>query len=168
MTEAANSQQVPSRVECPAKKDPSVRWFIMAGMLLVFGVYCFIDHFIRGKYPYADPSDLNAYLKYVFNHYGAIVFTAVGVVLLVVAIVTLRRRLLADQEGIGYAGKEKIPWSAFTKIDSADLADKGILRLTYAAGGKTETLVLDSWKLQNFRDLVALVESKIPAGEAEG
>lgn len=168
MSEAANSQEVPSRVECPAKKDPAVRWFIMAGMLLVFGVYCFIDHFIRGKYPYADPSaDLNAYLKYVFNHYGAIVFNAAGLVLLVLGVAALRRRLIADQEGIGYVGKEKLPWSAFTGIDSADLADKGILRLGYAAGGKTETLVLDSWKLQNFRDLIALVEAKVPAGGGE-
>ena len=164
MNEQEQNNEAPTRVECPASKDPAVRLFIVAGMLIVAGVYCFVDHFIMGKYQYPDPYELNAYLKYLFNHYGVFVFLPPGVIALIWGIILLRRKLLADEDGIGYAGKEKIPWAAVRSLDSSDLADKGILRLRYEADGQEMTLKLDKWKLQNFRSLVLLLEKKVPSG----
>ena len=152
----------PTSVECSAAKDPAVRLFIVAGMALGAGIYCGVDHFIRKMYPYPDPYELNAYLKYIFNHYGTFVFSMSGIILFVWAIVFLRRKLVADEEGIGYVGKEKISWNSVISLDSSQLADKGVLRLVHKAGGGQKTLKLCSWKLQNFRSLVLLLENKAP------
>lgn len=164
MAEQVQSEEVPTSVECPAAREPAVRLFIVAGMGIGFGIYCGVDHFIRKMYQYPDPYELNAYLKYLFNHYGTFVFTLAGIVALVWAVVFLRRKLVADEKTIGYVGKEQISWSAIRSLDASNLAGKGILRLDYEAGGGQKTLKLCSWKLQNFRSLVSLLENKAPFG----
>lgn len=169
MSEQVADQQPPSSVECRATKDPSVRRFILAAILLGLGAYCFVDHYVLDKYPYPEdgPSDINAYATYLFNHYGPFVLIPPGIVLVVCGALMLRRRLVADQEGIGYVGKQKVPWTAVRSLDTAKLANKGILRLRYDAGDGDKTLVLDSWKLQDFRELVKLVEQKVPPAETK-
>ena len=166
MTDQTPSQSPPASVECPAAKDSAVRMFIFAALLIGFGIYCFADHYIWGNYKYPDPFKLNPYLGYLLNHYGPFVFLPPGLLLLVWGIVAMRRRLVADEQGIGYVGKPKIPWSAITTVDSSKLADKGVLLIGYTLEERPAVLKLDSWKLQNFRDLVALIESKaLVAGE---
>jgi hypothetical protein len=128
-------------------------------MLIGMGVWCFLD---RDKYdpPAAwDMKHINEAAKYSFNAYGMYVFAPPGVVLGVWALLFLRRKLIADQDGIGYAGKEKVPWDAITNVDTSQAKAKGILKLKYGSG---KTLTLDNWKLTNFRELISLVESKIP------
>ena len=168
MSEQVPDQQPPSRVECRATKDPSVRRFILAAILLGLGVYCFVDHYVLGKYPYPEKgaSDINKYATYLLNHYGPFVFIPPGIVLAVWGVLMLGRRLVADQEGIGYVGKQKVPWTSVRSLDTTKLADKGILGLRYDADGADRTLVLDSWKLQNFRELVKLVEQKVPPADS--
>ncbi|KKM07294.1 hypothetical protein LCGC14_1735350 [marine sediment metagenome] len=168
MSQDAQPQDVPSKVECPAAKDPAVTKFIIAGMSMGAGIYCFIDAYIRHKYPWVPDGGLNDKLSYFFNHGGAIVFPLAALIPLIWGIVLLRRKLLADEEGIGYAGSQKVAWSDVTRLDSAKLADKGILKLFYRdAAGEEKRLVLDSWRLRNFRELVKLVESKVDAAPAE-
>ena len=161
MTDEPNSQETPASVECPAAKDPAVRLFILAAMMIGFGAYCFIDHYVRHMYQYPVPYKLNPYLTYLFNHYGPFVLIPLGLLAVLWGVLFLRRRLVADEEGIGYAGRQKISWSAVKSLDSAKLESKGILSITYDTGAGERTLVLDSWKLQNFRELVRLVESKL-------
>jgi len=113
------------------------------------------------NYPKPDPFDLNQYLKYAFNHFLPIGLIPAGLVLLIWGIATLKRRLVADAEGIGYLGKEKTPWSDIERLDAARLKDKGILQLYSRRGRK---LTLDGWKLENFQELVALVERHVSPG----
>jgi hypothetical protein len=150
---------VPQRVESGATRDPAIRLGIAAVMLMGMGLWCFHD---RGKYdpPEAwDMEHINDAAKHVFNAYGVFAFTPPGVVLGAWALLFLRRKLIADQDGIGYAGKKKIPWGNITKLDASQAKTKGILKLHYGSG---KILTLDNWKLTNFRELIALVESKLP------
>ncbi len=148
------------RVECPAKKDPAGRLFIIAALLLAFAVWCLLD---MHNYPKPDPFDLNKYLKYAFNHFLPIGLVPAGLVLLIRGVVTLKRRLVADAEGIGYVGKEKTPWSDIERLDAARLQDKGMLDLYTRQGRK---LTLDGWTLENFQQLVALVEKHVSGGDS--
>lgn len=168
MSQDAQPQDVPSKVECPATKDPAIQKFIIAAMALGFGIWCFVDAHIKHKYPWKPEGGLNDKLSYFYNHGGAIVFPLVALIVLIWGIFLLRRKLLADEEGIGYVGSQKIPWSDVTRLDSAKLAGKGVLGLFYKdAAGKEKRLVLDSWGLRNFRELVKLVESKVAAAPPE-
>ncbi len=154
MTETENST---SRVECPAATDPAVRVLIGAAMLIGFAVYCFVD---TEKPPEAwDAKHINEIASYVLHAYGPVAFGIPGLILLAWGIVFLRRKLVADEQGIGYAGKKSIPWAQIQKLDASKLKDKGILTLHDADG---RTLVLDSWKLKNFKELVAFVEQHAP------
>jgi hypothetical protein len=130
-------------------------------MLIGFGIWCFLD---LENYPRPDVplklENINKWSSYLFNHGGAYVFTPVGVVVLILGIAFLRRRLVADEEGIGYLGKRKIPWDRVERLDAANLQDKGILDLYYGGGRK---LSLDSWKLQGFKELVTIVERHLAA-----
>jgi len=157
-TSQTQEQEIPNQVECRSTKDPAIRVLLAATMLLVFGVWCFLD---REKYPAPEAWDfqhINEASKHAFNNFGPIVFIPVGLVLSWIGIAYLKRRLVADETGIGYVGKEKIAWDAITELDAEKLKSKGILYLRY---GSNKSLTLDSWKLTNFRDLVALIESKV-------
>ena len=72
----------------------------------------------------------------------------------------MRRVMVADEQGIGWANRPKTPWSKIRKLDASDLADKQILRLETDEG---KTIVLDNYKLKNFKELVAAVEARVPA-----
>ncbi len=148
------------RIECPPARDPAVRLFIMAGMLLVFGLWCFYDHYIMGHYQYPPDGDVNKLAKYYFNHFGGIILPLGGLIPLIMGIRFLRRILVADAEGLRYPGNPAIAWKDVKRLDATDLAGKGILRLDC---GQAKPLVLDSWKLQNFKALVAFVERHVPA-----
>lgn len=156
------ASNVPQRVEACATRDPAIRLGIAAVMLIGMGLWCLHD---SKKYdpPAAwDLKHINEAGKYAFNAYGVYVFVPPGVVLGVWALLFLRRRLVADQDGIGYAGKKKIPWGAITKVDASEAKSKGILKLQY---GDDKVLTLDNWKLTNFRELISLVENKLPPGK---
>ena len=150
---------VPTRVDCPAAKDPPVRMFIIAAMSIGFGIYCFIDGYIRHLPEKVET--LNERLTWTLNHVGAFVLPAIGLAFLIYGAAMLRRRLVADQECIGYAGKPKVPWGDVSRLD-ASKADKGVLVLHYRRAGHDARLKLDSWKLLNFRELALLIESKVP------
>ena len=155
-------EEVPTRVECPAAKDPAVRLFIGAAMGLALAAYCFVDHYVLGDYQRPGPDgDINDWIGYLFNAYGPFVFGPPGLVLVVWGIVFLRRKLVADQDGIGYVGKHKLAWSDVKRLDTSKFEKKGILRLEYGKDGEERVLTLDGWKLQNFKPLVRLVESKL-------
>jgi len=149
------------RVECPAVTDPAVKSFIIAAMLLGLGIYCFIDGHIRDEYPYKPLSqDVNVWLKWAFNYYGPFVLIPLGLVALIWGIVALRRKLVADANGIGYLRGEQIAWDRVEKLDVSLLESKGVLKLHH---GLEKPLVLDSWRLRNFKALVAFVEGHVPA-----
>lgn len=158
-TTETQQQQVPRQVECRATKDPAVRIFIAAIMLLVFGVWCFLDMNEYDPPKAWDLQHINEASKYVMNHYGGFVLTPIGLILAGIGVAYLRRRLIADETGIGYAGKDKIAWDAVTELDATKLKSRGIVYLRHGSGS---SLTLDSWKLTNFRELVALIENKVP------
>lgn len=156
MTESETT--TPSSVECPAKKDPAVRMFIFAGMLIGFGLWCFIDAYVKKIVPLPKPGDLNSFFTYYMNTIFGIALPIAGLVPLIRGVVAMRRVLVADDQGIGYRGKPPVAWSAVESLDATHLADKGILKLNLAGG---ETLTLDGYELENFKPLVKLVESKV-------
>ena len=144
-------------VECPPAKDPAVRWFILVAMMLGYSFWCISD---RRPLPKAWVMDhVNDAAGYLFNNWGPVVLIPIGIIALVLGIRHLTRKLIANAQGLGYAGKKPILWNQFTRLDTARLQGKGILDLYYGQGQK---LTLDSWKLQNFRELVALVEKMLP------
>ena len=155
----------PSSVRCPAAKDPAVRVFIVTAMLIGIGVWCAADA-LSGKYQKPEVWDfkhINEIAGYLFNHFTPWIALPVGILLLIVGVRMLRRVLLADSQGIGYVGKDRLAWDRIEKLDASRLKGKGILHL---AGKDGRKLTLDSWKLKNFRDLVAFVESHLPPGTA--
>jgi len=151
----------PTSVTCAADKDPVIKIFIMAAMLLGVGIWCWKDA-STGKYPPPkawDMENINQAAGYAFNHFTPWIALPFGLFKALQGFMALRRVLTADAEGIGYVGKEKLPWDQITALDASKLKDKGILTVKY---GGDKTLVLDSYKLQNFRDLVGFVESHSP------
>ncbi len=153
-TDASN---VPSRVECRATTEPFVRMMSVAAMLLGVGIWCVVD---QNRYAYVKFSDDESkFMGWAFNYYGQFLFSIVGLAMMAWTIVWFRGRLVADDEGIGYAGKPQIAWGKITRVDASLLRSKGYLYLHH--DGKR--LALDAWKLQNFRDLVAKIEKHVPA-----
>lgn len=149
----------PAPIECRATKDPSVRLFILAAMLVGFGVYCLIDD-LSGKYPYVPAAeDINQWATWGLNHFGPYVFIPPGVLAAVLAFRGLKRVFTADAGGLGYLGKDKIAWSQITRLDGSLLQEKGILLIEY---GRGKQLKLCDWKLTNFKALVAFIESHVP------
>ncbi len=146
--------------------EPAVRVFIMAAMLLGLGGWCWFD-----KVNYAPPQEwtsqyINEIANYIFNHWGPFLFVPLGAVFLAMGIGHLTKKLSADSEGLGYSCCDKVLWSNVTAIDASALKEKGKLTLTYDEGRQ---LVLDSYKLRNFRELVAFIEQHLPelAGQAQ-
>ncbi len=146
-------------VRCPATKDTTVRMLIGAGIAVGFSVWCFIDW---SNYPRPDEpfslETLNGYFGWAFNHFLPFILLPLSVVLVILAIRSLKLVLVADDNGIGYQNADKIAWSDVTRLDATKLADKQILDLHHT-GGK---LRLDGLKLQNFKKLVSFVEQKVP------
>lgn len=147
----------PEQVICPAARDPAVRQVLVALLLIGAAAWCFHD---SPKYPKPDPFDLNKYLGWAFNHFLPVVLLPAAAAVFVRVVVLCRRRLVADGEGIGYAGKAKLPWDRVARVDARRLKSDGILLLHADDGTK---LKLDSWRLRNFRQLVAFIEQRVPA-----
>jgi len=159
MTESTNPP-TPERVECSAAKDPAIRKLIMSALLLGFGLYCFYEAYILDLYPYPSGSgNINELMGWAFNRVlGPFVFIPAGLAILAWTIWSLRLKLVADSEGIGYEGGRKTSWDQITELDASRI-EKGWLFLHV---GTDRKITLDSWKLQNFKQLVAFVESVIP------
>ena len=152
------SQDGGQRVECRPARDPAVRALIVAAMFVGFGVYCLID-VARGKYPMpTDWSDINVVANWAFNFFGQFVFTGVGLIFLIWATLFLRRKLTADEQGMTYGGKH-VRWDAIRSVDAARLTSKQVLYLR----GDGVSLKLRAWRLTNFRELLALIERRVPA-----
>ena len=158
MTETPE-KTAPTSVTCPAAKDPAVRTFIMAGMLVGVGIWCWMDA-ANYKLPKAwDLAHINDAAGYVFNHFTPWIAIPIGLLIGLRGLLALKRVLTADAEGMGFKGANKLPWDKITALDASRLKGKGILVVEYEGDKK---LVLDSWKLQNFRNLVAFVEAHSP------
>ena len=154
-TETENESSAQASVECRAASDHAVRLFVLTAMPLAFGIWCLTD---QRKPPEAwDMANINDAAAYLLNNWGPLVFFPVGLVLLYFAVRYIRRVLVADQEGIGYVGKDKILWEQVTKLDATALK-KEILVLE----AEQRALKLDGYKLRSFRDLVVLIEKNVP------
>ncbi|MFP4107334.1 MAG: hypothetical protein ACLFVU_14785 [Phycisphaerae bacterium] len=158
---SASSSGSSERVVCPASKDTAVRLFIGAGILIGFAIYCFVDAVPKPETMAWNGGDINATLEWILHAYGPWVFTPPGILLIVLAILSLRKKLIADEEGIGYEGRKRYAWDDFTAVDATELKTKDILVLK---AGSDDQLVLDGYKLTNFKQLVAYVETHLPAG----
>lgn len=145
----------PSQVACPPSREPAVKWFIVAVMLIGLGVWCWT---VRGDYPKPANWDINKTPMFVIHNYGPFIMVPAGILLAAFAIRFLTRTLTADAEGIGYPD-QKIAWGDVKELDATKLA-KGYLFIRYGDG---RTLTLDSYKLQNFHDLVKLIDQHVPA-----
>jgi len=154
-TETENESSAPASVECRAASDHAVRLFILAAMPLAFGIWCLTD--LRDPPKAWDMPNINDAAAYLLNNWGPVVFFPVGLVLVYFAVRYIRRVMVADEEGIGYVGKDKILWEQVTRLDAADLKKEIIV---IEAGQRA--LKLDGYKLRNFRDLVAFVEKNVP------
>jgi len=151
-------QEGPPRVECPSAGEPYIRLFIIAGVAVVLGLWCFLD-----RHSYPAPPDGEP-LGYYVNHYALYVLTPLGVLLALWGLRVRKRVLIADDNGIGYVGKGSVPWSQVTGLNAAQLEEKQLLRLRLASG---DSIKLDGWKLKNFKELVAFLERKLPAPPSE-
>ena len=147
------------RIVCPATRDGAVRWFIIAAKAVAFAIWCYTDRKKYKKPEQWDAKHINEAAGYVMNHYSPYVLIPAGVVFLALGLRSLRRKLVADTEGIGYVGREKVPWSAVTALDASQLQEKQILHLRHGQG---QTLRLDGYRLRNFRELVEFVEERAP------
>ena len=147
----------PEQVICPSARDPAVRWVLLALLLIGAAAWCIHD---SPNYPKPEPFDLNKYLGWAFNHFLPVVLLAAAAAVIVRVVVFCRRRLVADGEGIGYAGKARLPWERITRVDARRLKSDGVLLLH---AGDEVKLKLDSWRLRNFRQLVAFIERRVPA-----
>ena len=145
----------PARIECRAASEPAIRPVVFAALLIGFGIWCLLD---RHNYPYKPGGGYNVLLPYLLNTWGPILFLPLGLLFLWKGIRAYTRVLVADEEGIGYAGKPRIAWADVKRLDAADLKNE-ILLLDHGDGG---ALKLDGYNLRDFRDLVAFIEKRIP------
>ncbi len=150
-----------TRVECPPTKDPAVRWFIFAGMLFALSVWCYLDR--RPRPEVWDAENINKVATYMLNNWGPVLFAPIGLFSLVMGVLHLTRKLIADKQGIRYGGTE-VTWDQVERLDASLLLEKKILYVCYDGGRRIK---LDSWKLQNFRELVGFVEANSPSDTRE-
>jgi len=157
MNETDTPPAAAAGVECRAAKDPAVRRFIIAAMMVGFGIWCLTD--LR-KAPEAwDLKHINEAAAYLLNNWGPWLFFPLALVVIVATIIALHRKLTADAQGLGY-GDKRIAWSDITAINAKLLESKGILRIETSRG---KAMTLDSWKLQNFKALAKFIEDHVPA-----
>jgi len=155
----------PRQAEFPASKEPAVRWFIIGLVLVAMGGWCLVDAYVFDKYPapaQGEEDYTNKFMKYLFNHWGPVLFVPLGLVCFAVGGRAMRQVLIVDAAGVGYAGKAKHRWEQVKELDRSKLDDKGLLVLHFDDG---ESLTLDSWKLKYFRELLEFLEARCPGGE---
>jgi hypothetical protein len=72
----------------------------------------------------------------------------------------VRTKVVVDDEGLTYNSK-RIPWDAMVELDASRYHSKGWVELEFTAGDETDSLRIDSYKVQKFREVVgAIVERK--------
>ena len=158
MTEQNDSNA--KSVECRVPKATINRMLFIT--LLLFGVagYFAYDTFLakddQGEAKYSMEKKA---ADYIFNLTGSIIMPLAGLAQLARVLITSKRKLVADQEGIALAGKAKVPWS---QVDKLVTRGKGLLEVCYKKGNGQGVIKLDSFKLDNFNELVALIEAKTP------
>ena len=153
------SPSPPARVECLPTREPTVRRTLLAVLFLGMGLWCYSERDNpRYQWPADWRSNINQALGYVLNNWLPYLLVPAGVLTLIWMLVQLRKRLLADDGGIGYAGKARIAWSEVDSLDATRLESKGIVVLH--AGDRR--MVLESYYLTNFRELMALVDRHVP------
>jgi hypothetical protein len=160
MTDSSASGAATS-VECRSAGDPFVRMLLLGVVLLAWGAWSGYDAFYKldkqGNRAFSMEKNASHYL---FNAGMSMILPPVSLVVLAWAFRIRRRRLLADGEGLGYVGKEKIAWSRLKRLSPGG---KGLLDVYYdGPGGNLRRLRLDSWMLKNFNELVAFIEAKAP------
>ena len=151
-------QQGADKIVAPPARDPTVRFTIVALGAFGLAAWCAYDVFVMGKHPYG--SGVNEFLPWLANWGSIVVMPLVGIAMLAWILRVVRRPAEADAQGVGFVGKPKVAWDRIERIDAPRLKDKGILDLYYDGGRK---LTLDSWKLDNFKALVAYIERHLPA-----
>jgi hypothetical protein len=154
---AEPAASAPDRVECPVTKDPVVRGYIIAFALIGLGVWCLTDQ--KPKPPAWDMEHINEVLNYVFNNIGPFLFIPIGLIQAVRTFLLSGKVLVADSEGIGYEGKDKISWPNVKTVDAGRLQKKGYLYLHTSDG---EKFTIDTWRHHNSKELVALIERMVP------
>jgi hypothetical protein len=144
---------------CSVMRDPVVRMAIAVAMFIGFAVYCRVD--VEDKPTVWDLKHINDVAKWGLHVYGPYAFGVPAAAWAVWTVMFIRRKLIADEDGIRYRyfNSDPIAWEDITRVDASKLKSKGIVVLHYGRGGK---MTLDSWKLSNFKQLVALIETKIP------
>jgi hypothetical protein len=156
-----------ARVECPTAKDPYIRMLIVGIVMIGWGLLSGYDALVKkdnsGNRVYSLDNKPSHFL---FNLGMFGLLPPAGIVALVWAQRIRRRRLVADEEGLGYVGREKIAWGRLQRLVPRG---KGLLDVYYAAADGTQRrLKLDSWMLKNFNDLAKFIEAKapnVPVGE---
>ncbi len=160
MTDQTSANAAES-VSCPAALEPPIkRWLIPAIALLGVGVWCLNDAGTIKEPQEWSLKHANDVANYVFNHWGPYVFLPIGALLAIGGWLKAKKMLQADSEGIGYAGRIKTAWSKITKLDASRLSN-GYLKLVF---DDDNTLLLDSWRLKNFKEMVAFIETHVPEG----
>lgn len=148
-------------IEVTSSSDPFVRRILVALLLLGFAAWTFFDFYVAGKYDHlAGSKDWNDLASYLLNRYGVFVLAPPGLAIVVLALVLRARRLVADERGIGYAGKPPIAWGEITSVDATLLAGKGLMTIHYGQGRK---LKLDSYNFRDFKSVAAYIEQRVPA-----
>lgn len=158
MSQVNNSVGLDDAVEAAPSKDPAVRQFAIAAMLIGFGLYTVYDHYILGNFQ--DGPDINTHWKYLFNHYLPYLLLPAGSIALGIGIRGLRRRLLANNTGIGYKGGQLIAWNDIQQVDARLLPSKGYITIVHGQGRKFK---IDSYCFQNVKAVVAYIERQVPA-----
>ncbi len=161
------SAKTVDRVECRANRDPAVRLLIAAVMCLGAAIWCFLDAYVKGKYPKPESGDeefMNKMAAHLFNHYVPFIAGVALIVLVVWAWKVTRRLIVADGTGLTVNG-QAYAWGDFTGVDASRLPNKGLLVLKRAGG---DDVRLDRYKYHNFKELVTLVEQHVTVDSDAG
>jgi len=135
--------------------------FIVAIMLIGFGAYCAYDAFLATENGEAKYSPEKNAANYYFNVVCGVVLPPAGMVPLIWGLLMLRRKFIADQEGLGYVGKPKVAWSRVNKLVERGAGQLDVFH-DAADGQEAGVLQIDSWKLKHFAELIALIDAKTP------
>ena len=162
MSDDANNKS--KTITCPADRDPGVRLLIAAALCVAGVVYCLLTPEPKPEGPLATKT-ANEYAKWWLYIYGPWVLGAGAVFLAGYAAMVFRRLIVADDEAITVNRKRRLAWSQFVGLDAGELKDKGRLTLRVADG---DDVVLDKYKYKNFKELVALVETKVSISPGDG
>ena len=140
-----------------ALRDTGVRIIIGAGLALGGAIYCFVDAEEKPLEPFSTEL-INPYAAYWLHIHGPWVLGLLTVLLVIWAIIALKRTATVDDAGISLNGKPQVAWSEITGLDASLLEKKGKLKLLR---GDSEPLVLDRYHYADFRDLVAFIEDHV-------